>query len=441
MTGASRITVIPLPCPERFSAGDDLAAAVVQALQVAGESLRDGDVICVASKVVSLVEGALTALPPGDPQTARRTLARRQAARIVADTPGVVITRTRHGFVCANGGIDASNVAAGTALLLPEDPDASAHRLRAVLHERTGAELGVIVTDTFGRPWRLGQTDVALGVAGVPAIRDERGEHDLDGRPLEVTEAAVADEVAGAADLVRTKASGTAFVLVRGLPGGPAGRGSDLVRPAHEDLFASGGPTATERAIAERRTVRSFVPDRPVPAEPLRAAIAAAASAPAPHHTQPWRFVRLTPPTRVRLLDAMASAWREDLEGDGTDPATIDRRLQRSDHVLRAAPELLTAFVVTDAAHPYPDARRQRAERDLFLLAGGAALANLQVVLAAHGLGSAWLSAPVFCPSTVRRTLALPEDHQPVGFVAVGWPAQPPPPRRPQNPDTFLLER
>jgi coenzyme F420-0:L-glutamate ligase / coenzyme F420-1:gamma-L-glutamate ligase len=381
-------------------------------------------------------------LPSGDPQAARRQLAREEAARVVADSPWVLVTETTHGFVCANGGIDASNVEDGTALLLPEDPDASATRLREELAARTGIRLGVVVTDTFGRPWRLGQTEVALGVAGTPALRDERGGLDLTGRRLEVTEAAVADEVAGAADLVRTKASGTPFVLVRGLDEGAPGRGAELVRPAEQDLFRAGGPTAVERAVGGRRTVRRFDPDRPVPGSVLRAAVTAASTAPAPHHTRPWRFVRLVPGTRTVLLDAMAARWAADLQADGRAPDRIAARLARSDAILRVAPELLAAFVVLDAAHDYPDARRRTAERDLFLLSAGAALQNLQVVLAGHGVGAAWISSTAFCGPTVREVLDLDASWEPVGMLAVGYPAGPPPaPRAEPDLDTLFLER
>ncbi len=430
-----RLTVTPLPTPHRFRPGDDLAAALLDALRAAGEDLRDGDVVCVASKVVSLTEGATVPLPATDDahdaHDARRALARTEAVAIVADTPGVLITRTPHGFVAANGGIDGSNVGDGLALLLPDDPDASAAALRAELAARTGRDVGVVVTDTFGRPWRVGQTDVALGIAGAPALRDERGGHDLDGRPLAVTAPAVADELAAAADLVRTKSSGTPFVLVRGLAPDRPGTGADLVRDLEHDLFAVGGVTAVEHAVTARRTVRRFDATRPVPATALRAAVAAAATAPAPHHTRPWRMLRLTTTTRTRLLAAMARRWRADLTGDGVPEATITRRLERSDEVLRAAPELLVPFVVLDGAHRYPDARRTVAERDLFVLSGGAALQNLQVVLAGHGLGAAWISSTVFCPQTVRDELDLPAGWEPLGMVAVGWPAA----------DTVLRER
>ncbi len=438
------LEVLALPTTHRFTAGDDLAAGIIAAADLAGITFAAGDVVCVASKVVSLVEGATVALPPdasGDPRAAQRALARQQASAIVADAPQVVVTRTPHGFVTANGGIDASNVAGGQALLLPDDPDASATRLRQTLADRLGVDLGIIITDTFGRPWRLGQTEVALGIAGTPALRDERGGVDLDGRALEVTEAAVADEAAAAADLVRTKASGTPFVLLRGLAAGTSGTGADLVRDLAEDLFPAGGPTAAEQAVSRRRTIRRFDPERAVPPAALEAAVRAAATAAAPHHTRPWRFIRLTDDTRAHLLDAMAERWRADLTADGVDPGVIQRRLDGSNRVLRDAPELLVPFVVLDGTHHYPDERRTTAERDLFMLSGGAALANLQIVLAAHGLGAAWMSSTAFCAPTVRQALDLDARHQPLGTVAIGWPAAPPPPRPPIEIDGLLLDR
>ena len=462
---AADLTVTGLATSRRFGAGDDLLDALLDAARDRGVTLQDGDVVAVASKVVSLVEGAVVAIPPGDPRAARQELARAQAAAVVAESPWVVITRTRHGFVAANGGIDASNVADGTALLLPEDPDASAERLRAAIAVRCGVHVGIVVTDTFGRAWRHGQTDVALGVAGFPALRDERGGQDLDGRPLEVTEAAIADEVAGIADVVRTKASGTPFVLVRAaaglgvvgpdvdVPGGHDASvdgtrgnrtmtGQALVRDPASDLFATGGSTAPAAAVAARRTVRRLDPDRPVPTDALTAAVAAAATAPAPHGSRPWRFVRLTDPRRDEVLDAMAARWRADLTGDGVDDLTIERRIAHSDAILRVAPELLLAFVALDAAHVYPDARRSRGERDLFVLSGGAALQNLRVVLAGHGLGSAWISSTAFCPGTVRDALDLPHDWTPIGAVAIGWPAgDRPAPRTPPDLADVLIER
>lgn len=252
------LTVHPLPVPAPLGAGLDLPAAVHAALRDAGLAgeLVDGDVLVVASKVVALAEERLVPLPdddragPGDP---RRALARELARRVVVDHERVLVVETSHGLVCANAGLDTSNVPDGQALLLPEDPDASAVRLRDDLRDRLGVELGVVVGDTFGRPWREGLVEVAIGLAGVPALRDERGGHDLLGHPLTITVAAVADEIAGLADLVRDKSTPVPFVLVRGLDLAGSGRGRDLVRDPAHDLFPAGGPTLADHAVTAAR--------------------------------------------------------------------------------------------------------------------------------------------------------------------------------------------
>jgi coenzyme F420-0:L-glutamate ligase/coenzyme F420-1:gamma-L-glutamate ligase len=445
------LTVRPLPTAHRFAPGDDVAEVLLATLAAHGVELADGDVLCVASKAVALSEGALlerdAEVTGGTARDELRALARARATALVAESTSVTVTRTPHGFVAANGGIDRSNVPGGAWIDLPADPDRSAARLRTALAEATGRDVAVLVTDTFGRPWRLGQTDVALGAAGLAVLRDERGRVDLEGRVLEVTLAAVADEVAGAADLVRTKASGSPFVLVRGLlahtaaGGATPGAGADLVRPLDEDLFRRGGAEAVLDGLAARRTVRRFDLRRPVPDAVISEAVATAATAPAPHHTRPWRFVRLTDATRHALLDRMAEAWRADLGADGVDAATIAERVRRSDGVHREAPVLLAVFVDLAAAHPYPDARRARAERDLFVLSGGAAIEALLVALAARGLGSAWTSSTAFCPDTVRDVLGVPETWEPLGTVAIGWPDGPIAPRSPQPAAGLLEER
>lgn len=252
------VRITPLPTAATLEVGADLASAALDGLEATDLALADGDVLVVASKVVALAEGRLVDLDPGtDPHTGRRDLAREQARRVVADHPRVLVVETHHGLVCANAGIDTSNVPPGKAVLLPKDPDASARRLRAALAARTGATIGVVVTDTFGRPWREGQVDVAIGAAGITVLRDERRDRDLWGRALEVTVAALADEVAAAADLVRRKDSGGAFVLVRGLHAPGDGAATDLVRVAAEDLFPAGGPTMADHVVARGATVPS----------------------------------------------------------------------------------------------------------------------------------------------------------------------------------------
>ncbi|HEX5695182.1 MAG TPA: coenzyme F420-0:L-glutamate ligase [Acidimicrobiia bacterium] len=215
--------------------GDDLSEILADALQPLHPS--PGDVLVVTHKIVSKAEGRVVAIE-GDEEELKRALVESEATSIVRRRGDLIIAETKHGFICANAGVDRSNAEPGTMILLPEDPDRSAHRIRRRLERRFGFDIPVIISDTFGRAWRRGLTDVAIGVSGLGAIVDLRGSTDWTGRELEVTEIAVADELASAADLVMGKASGIPAALVRGYEGPRGeGRGSDLVRPANEDLF------------------------------------------------------------------------------------------------------------------------------------------------------------------------------------------------------------
>ncbi len=214
--------------------GDDLAGLIVEAVTADGWTLKDKDIIVVTHKVVSKQEGRLAEIPDEATYKAR---VESEAVRIVRRRGDLVIAQTRHGFICANAAVDRSNVARGFAVLLPVDPDRSAHRLRTLIERATGVTVGVIITDTFGRPWRRGLVDVAIGVSGVPAIVDLRGTTDAHGNELNVTEVAVVDEIAAAADLVMGKATQIPVAVVRGLDLEGSGRATDLVRPADEDLF------------------------------------------------------------------------------------------------------------------------------------------------------------------------------------------------------------
>jgi coenzyme F420-0:L-glutamate ligase/coenzyme F420-1:gamma-L-glutamate ligase len=230
------IELIPVEGIGEVRPGDVLADHVAGA---AGEVLRDGDVLVVTQKVVSKAEGRLVEIDPDDPLS-HKDLVVREAVRVVRRRGDLLITETQHGFVCANSGIDLSNVDRGYAALLPVDGDRSARRIRDGLRGRLGVEVGVIVSDTFGRPWRRGLTDVAIGVAGVAAVVDLRGTEDTQGRELQVTEVCVADELAGAAELVMGKSSGIPVAIVRGVDPSwlrESSVAAEVVRPPAEDLF------------------------------------------------------------------------------------------------------------------------------------------------------------------------------------------------------------
>jgi coenzyme F420-0:L-glutamate ligase/coenzyme F420-1:gamma-L-glutamate ligase len=214
-------------------------AAVLQPARPSGPELRPGDVLVVTQKVVSKSEDRLVAVNHDD-VAAKVRLVEAEAVRVVRRRGDLLITETTHGFVCANSGVDLSNVAEGWAALLPEDPDRSARRIRDGLRARTGLELAVVISDTFGRAWRRGVTDVAIGCAGIRAVVDLRGTTDALGRELVATEICVVDEIAAAADLVMGKAKGVPVAVVRGVAASLRGRGAvadEVIRPYGEDLF------------------------------------------------------------------------------------------------------------------------------------------------------------------------------------------------------------
>ena len=241
MTG---LTISPVRGLPELRTGDDLASMIVERAQ-----LEDGDVLVVAQKAISKIEGRIVRLDDVEPSAKARELAGdadprrievvlREAQRVVRTRGSLVIAETRHGFICASSGVDASNTPEpGTLVLLPVDPDASAARLRTAFRDFAGCDVGVVVSDSFGRPWRQGTTDVAIGAAGVAVLRDLKGEHDPIGYELRSTVIAIADEIAGAAELVMGKLDRTPVAVVRGLDTAGEGAARDLVMPAERNLF------------------------------------------------------------------------------------------------------------------------------------------------------------------------------------------------------------
>jgi coenzyme F420-0:L-glutamate ligase / coenzyme F420-1:gamma-L-glutamate ligase len=442
----STVEILPVAGLPEFRPGDDLSVAVA----AAAPWLRDGDVVVVTSKVVSKCEGRLVPAPQDaeERDELRRKLVDQEAVRVLARKGRTLITENRIGLVQAAAGVDGSNVGRDELALLPVDPDASAAALRAGLRERLGVDIGVVITDTMGRAWRNGQIDAAVGAAGLAVLHGYSGAVDRFGNELVVTEIAIADEVAAAADLVKGKLTALPVAVVRGLPehvvadDGTTAR--QLLRPGDEDLFWLGTAEALEmgrrQAQLLRRSVRRFSAE-PVPPELVEAAVAEALTAPAPHHTRPVRFVWLqTPATRTRLLDRMKDKWRSDLAGDGRAADSVERRVARG-QILYDAPEVVIPFLVPEGAHAYPDAARTDAEHTMFTVAVGAAVQGLLVALAVRGLGSCWIGSTIFAADLVRAELGLPADWEPLGAIAIGYTAEPAAPRDAADPGDLLLRK
>ncbi|OBF20068.1 coenzyme F420-0:L-glutamate ligase [Mycobacterium kubicae] len=440
---AATIEILPVVGLPEFRPGDDVGAA----LAAAAPWLRDGDVVVVTSKVISKCEGRLVPAPADEEERdrLRRKLVEQEAVRVLARKGRTLITENRFGLIQAAAGVDGSNVERSELALLPEDPDASAAAVREGLRERLGVNVGVVITDTMGRAWRNGQIDAAVGAAGLPVLHNYSGAVDAYGNELVVTEIAVADEIAAAADLVKGKLTALPVAVVRGLTltdDGSTAR--QLLRAGEEDLFWLGTAEAIDlgrrQAQLLRRSVRRFS-DEPVPAELVEAAVAEALTAPAPHHTRPVRFVWLTTqPTRIRLLDRMKDKWRTDLAGDGRPAESIERRVARG-QILYDAPEVVIPFLVPDGAHSYPDAARTEAEHTMFTVAVGAAVQALLVALAVREVGSCWIGSTIFAADLVREVLELPADWEPLGAIAIGYPAEPAGPRDPVAVTDLLLRK
>jgi coenzyme F420-0:L-glutamate ligase / coenzyme F420-1:gamma-L-glutamate ligase len=440
---AAAIEILPVAGLPEFRPGDDLAAA----LAAAAPWLRDRDVVVVTSKVLSKCEGRLVAAPedPEERDELRRRLVDNEAVRVLARKGRTLITENQLGLVQAAAGVDGSNVGRSELALLPVDPDGSAATLRAALRAKLGVDVAVVITDTMGRAWRNGQIDAAIGAAGLAVLHGYSGAIDEHGNELVVTEIAVADEVAAAADLVKGKLTAMPVAVVRGLTVADDGTTArDLLRSGPEDLFWLGTAEAIEmgrrQAQLLRRSVRRFSAE-PVPPELIEAAVAEALTAPAPHHTRPVRFVWLrTAATRTRLLDRMQDKWRADLAGDGKPADAIDRRVARG-QILYDAPEVVIPMLVPEGAHTYSDAERTEAEHTMFTVAVGAAVQALLVALAVRGVGSCWIGSTIFAADLVRAELELPPDWEPLGGIAIGYPVEPEGLRDPVNPGDLLIRK
>lgn len=378
------VEIVGLQGLPEVGAGDDLAGLILGAVAAAGIALADGDVLAVTQKVVSKAEGRMVPLGPDG----KAAWVARETRRVVARRGDLLIAETPHGFVCANAGVDESNVIEGFVTLLPEDPDASAEGIRNAVAGATSADVAVVVTDTFGRAWRRGLVNVAIGCAGLPSLVDLRGTKDALGRVLAVTVEALADEVAAAAGLVMGKADGVPVALVRGIRAeASASPASSMVRAAEEDLFRE---SPLQSLYSAGRPVDRFGSTE-VAREVLLEAVSAACAA-VPEAAPRALFVS---------LDSRASRQRLRAALRGGDRASGDPS---------ESPAIVVACVRTGSGD----------DPGLAPVLGGALVQSLGLGLRAQGLAfrRAWL-APTRAHA-IRDALGLEDHWVPMGAVAVG---------------------
>jgi coenzyme F420-0:L-glutamate ligase/coenzyme F420-1:gamma-L-glutamate ligase len=413
--------VVPLAGLPEVRPGDDLARLLLEAVRAAGLELADGDVLAVTSKVVAKAEGRLLPLPadPAARERAQREAVAAETVRVVARRGRLVIAETRQGLVGANALVDASNAGGDALVLLPSDPDASAARLRAAIGQQDGHDVAVVVTDTLGRPWRLGQTDVAVGLAGMGALEDWRGRPDGDGRILEVTEVAVADEVAAAADLVKGKASRVPAALLRGVPR-PKGDGSarDLVRPPADDLFRTAGTVEDLLALLEGGPPPTRFRSEPVDPAVLDRAVAAAVTVPLPGGSR-LAVVPVSAAARARCAAVLSPTEPPAPAEEGAPlllaPCLVPPPGATGEQAGAARP-------AGEGGAPGVGARAAPPDDLGVALAAGGAVRTLQLALEVQGIGSSFRPAGPDGWAALAAALELAAGWRPLGLLAAGRP-------------------
>jgi coenzyme F420-0:L-glutamate ligase/coenzyme F420-1:gamma-L-glutamate ligase len=493
-----QITLSAVPGIPLIRPGDDLAEIILGCLREADLSLQDGDVLVIAQKIVSKAEGRLVAPHLVEPSCEATALAAEtskapelveiilgDSCEVVRHRPGVLVVEQKSGFICANAGVDHSNVPTRNGepqvALLPADPDESARRLRKRICQATGRQIAVIINDSHGRPFRLGTCGVAIGVAGMTPLSDRRGDPDLFGQPLRITTVGTADEIAAAASLLMGQADeGLPVVLVRGATYQHAdGTARDLLRPREHDLFREPIPqTELLNLLFRRQSIRRYQ-RKPVDRDTLQQLLTAACAAPSAHNRQHWRFAAITADdAKAHLAQALGEHFRRDMREEGVHPDEIEARADRSYHRLVNAPALIVVgYSVRDLQFPTDDARADvrpsdtkfkavttsgcsplrdehassiervassatdslirpfadslvfKAEETMAIQSVAAAIENLLLAATALGLGACWICWPLFCPDVVRTALGLPPDFQAQALITLGYPAESPPRR------------
>ncbi len=429
--------------------GDNIAQIIINACQKERISLRDKDIILIAQTIITKSLGRVKNLndikpsqkaykiynkvkhlaevqniPIKSPELIQAII---DESKKILKTEHVIITETHHGFICADAAIDKSNINGGSKVgFLPKDPDLEAEKIRNKLNALTGKQIGVIITDSFGRPFRKGSIGVSVGISGISPIKDKRGEKDLYGKELQSTIIAQADNLASAAQLVMGEADeGVPVVIIRGYNFNfdNDARIPSIIRAPESDLFREDVKRNFKKVLKNRRSYKLEYSNRIIGSEKIRKCINLARWAPSAHNAQPWRYIILERGTlREKLINRMNEKWKSDLKKDGKPNAYISKKVNRTRTQFLNCPMLILLCMSEGDLEEYPDDERSENEFLLGVQSISASATYLLLALEYEGLAACWYCAPLFAKETVRKALSLPSHLIPMGFITTGYP-------------------
>lgn len=456
MNGKNGIEIIALGNIPLVKKGDIIPDIILESLKHDGLSLKDKDIIVIAQSLVSKSIGQIRnleeinpsekayeifnktihkvekqGLPKKDPQLIQLIL---DEAKKIIKTEHVLITETKHGFICANAGIDKSNIEGNrTVTLLPEDPDYQAEKIRISLMNKTQKEMAVIISDSFGRPFRVGAVGVSIGVSGIDPILDMRGKKDLFGYILQSTIVGQSDSLASAAQLVMGESNeGIPIVLIRGynFEYNEKSTINSILREKNIDLFRESENIIISEVLKSRRSYKFAFDDKKVDRKLIEECIEIARWAPSAHNGQFWRYIILEKgQLREKLINKMNQKLRKDLKNDGKTEEFIKRKIKKTRKDFIMAPVLILLCLDTTELENYLDDERQQNEFVLGIQSISNSATYLLLAFEIKKLAACWYCAPIFAKEIIKKILKLPESYVPMAFFTVGYPlktVQPP---------------
>jgi coenzyme F420-0:L-glutamate ligase/coenzyme F420-1:gamma-L-glutamate ligase len=449
MNGKNGIEIIALRDIPLVKKGDNIPDIILESLKHDGLSLKDKDIIVIAQSLVSKSIGQIRnleeinpsekayeifnktiskaekqGLPKKDPQLIQLIL---DEAKKIIKTEHVLITETKHGFICADAGIDKSNIEGNrTVTLLPEDPDYQAEKIRITLMNKTQKEMAVIISDSFGRPFRVGAVGVSIGVSGIDPILDMRGKKDLFGYILQSTIVGQSDSLASAAQLVMGESNeGIPIVLIRGynFEYNEKSTINSILRDKNIDLFRESENTIISEVLKSRRSYKFAFDDKKVDRKLIEECIEIARWAPSAHNGQFWRYIILEKgQLREKLINKMNQKLRKDLKNDGKTEEFIKRKIKKTRTDFIMAPVLILLCLDTTELENYLDDERKQNEFVLGIQSISNSATYLLLAFEIKKLAACWYCAPIFVKDIIKKILKLPESYVPMAFFTVGYP-------------------